>query len=164
MKAPGIAAWKLSALRLPANLKSQLTNRTESSTEEKPTLTIMDTTQAYFLENANAGHIFVIEGTVVNESARPVSFVLLEGKLYYSDNRVAQIQRCFCSNPLRRDQLIKFSTVQIQDRMMNREGDNLSNLRILPKARVPFMLIFYNLPELEGLGDYSFEVISAKLE
>lgn len=135
-----------------------------SRVEEKPTVTILDTTQAYFLENVNAGQIFVIEGEVANESKKPVSFILLEGKLYGTDNRVAQSQRCFCGNPLTRDELTHFSINEIQDRMMNREGKDLSNVHILPGNRVPFILVFHNLPELDALSDYSIEVISAKLD
>jgi len=144
--------------------KPGTSNQAASTAEEKPTVTIMDTTQAYFSENSNAGQIFVIEGEVANESTKPVSFILLEGKLYNTDNRVAQTQRCFCGNPVTREELTKLSITEIQDRMMNREGKNLSNVHILPGNRVPFMLVFHNLPELDALSDYSIEVISAKLD
>ncbi len=139
-------------------------SQTATSVEETPTVTIMDTTQAYFLESANAGQIFVIEGEVANESTRPVSFILLEGKLYNTDNQVAQSQRCFCGNPILKEELTKLSITEIQDKMMNREGRDLSNVHILPGNRVPFMLVFHNLPELDALSDYSIEVISAKLD
>ena len=135
-----------------------------STTEVSPTVTIMDSTQAYFLENVNAGQIFVIEGEVVNESAVPVSFILLEGKLYGADNSVAQSQRCFCGNVLQREQLVQLSITEIQNSMMNREGKDLSNVHLLPGKRVPFMLVFHNLPELDALSDYSIEVISAKTD
>lgn len=144
--------------------KPGMNSQAVSSAEEKPTVTIMDTTQAYFSENSNAGQVFVIEGEVVNESAKPVSFILLEGKIYNTDNKVAQTQRCFCGNPITRDELAKLSITEIQDKMMNREGKNLSNVHILPGKRVPFMLVFHNLPELDALSDYSIEVISAKLD
>ncbi|MDY0040662.1 MAG: zinc-ribbon domain-containing protein [Desulforhabdus sp.] len=132
--------------------------------EEQPSVTILDTTQAYFLENANAGQIFVIEGEIANESTKPVSFILLEGKIYGTDNRVAQSQRCFSGNVLVREELTRLSITEIQNRMMNREGKNLSNVHILPGNRIAFMLVFHNLPELDALSDYSIEVISAKLD
>jgi predicted Zn finger-like uncharacterized protein len=134
------------------------------STEIRPTVTILDSTQAYFLENVNAGQIFVIEGEVANESPVPVSFILLEGKLYGADNRVAQSQRCFCGNVLKREELTQLSITEIQNSMMNREGRELSNVHLLPGKRVPFMLVFHNLPELDALSDYSIEVISAKTD
>jgi len=144
--------------------KSNGNKENASQTEEQPSVTILDTTQAYFLENTNAGQIFVIEGEVANESTKPVSFILLEGKLYGTDNRVAQSQRCFCGNPLTREELTQLSITEIQNRMMNREGKNLTNVHVLPGNRIPFMLVFQNLPELDALSDYSIEVISAKLD
>lgn len=144
--------------------KSNDNKENASPAEEKPSVTILDTTQAYFLENTNAGQIFVIEGEVANESTKPVSFILLEGRLYGTDNRVAQSQRCFCGNPLTREELTQLSITEIQNRMMNREGKDLTNVHILPGNRIPFMLVFHNLPELDALSDYSIEVISAKLD
>jgi predicted Zn finger-like uncharacterized protein len=143
--------------------KSQADRQQASTaTDIRPAVTILDSTQAYFLENVNAGQIFVIEGEVANESTAPVSFILLEGKLYGADNRVAQSQRCFCGNLLKREELAQLSITEIQNAMMNREGKDLSNVHLLPGNRVPFMLVFHNLPELDALSDYSIEVISAK--
>lgn len=131
---------------------------------QQPVVTIMDSTQAYFLENTQAGQIFLVEGEIVNESTRPVSFVLIEGRLYTKGNQVAQSQRCYAGNPMTRDELIKLSMNEIQNRMMNREGKDLSNVHIPVARRIPFLLVFHNLPELDSLSDYSVEVVSAKFE
>jgi len=135
-----------------------------SAEAQQPSVTILDSTQAYFLENSSAGQIFVVEGEVSNESQKPISFILLEGKLYGRDNRVAQSQRCFSGNVMTRDELHKLSITDIQNRMMNREGKELMNVHIAPSKRVPFVLVFQNLPELDALSDYSIEVISAKFD
>ncbi len=132
--------------------------------EPQPTVTIMDSTRAYFLQNPQAGQIFLVEGEVVNESARPVSFVLLEGRLYSKGNQVAQSQRSYAGNFMTREELVKLSMNEIQNRMMNREGKELSNVHIPAGKRIPFLLVFHNLPELDSLSDYSVEVISAKFE
>lgn len=133
---------------------------------EQPTVTILGTSlQAYFLENSHAGgQIFVVEGEVANESNKPVSFILLEGKLYSAKNQVAQSQRCFSGNTMTREELTRLSVTEIQNRMMNREGKNLSNVHVPPAKRIPFMLVFQNLPELGTLSDYSVEVISSKAD
>ncbi|NLI34058.1 MAG: DUF3426 domain-containing protein [Deltaproteobacteria bacterium] len=132
---------------------------------EMPTVTILESTQAYFLENPQAGgQIFVIEGEVSNESGKLVSFVLLEGRLYSVNNQVAQSQRCYAGNVMSRNELTKLSVNEIQNRMMNREGKDLSNVRIPPSRRVPFMLVFHNLPEFGALSDYSVELVSAKTD
>lgn len=145
---------------------SQTSPTTKSPPTEiqQPVVTIMDSTQAYFLENPQAGQIFVVEGEIINESSRPVSFVLLEGRLYNKGNQVAQSQRCYSGNFMARDELVKLGMNDIQNRMMNREGKELSNVHIPVGKRIPFMLVFHNLPEVDRLSDYSVEVISSKFE
>ncbi len=128
------------------------------------TIKVLDTTQAFFLENSHAGQIFVVEGEVENQSARPASFILMEGKLYNTTNRVAISQRCYAGHAMSRDELGRMNITEIQNRMMNREGKSLSNVKIPPGKRVPFMLVFHNLPELKALSDYSVEVVSSKLD
>ncbi|MEN6484313.1 MAG: DUF3426 domain-containing protein [Syntrophobacteraceae bacterium] len=139
-------------------------NLSEKQTLEQPAVTIMDSTRAYFLENAHAGQIFVVEGEVSNESSRPISFILLEGKLYTTNNQIAQTQRCYPGNGMPRNELAQLNVTEIQNRMMHREGKNLTNVNIAPSKRIPFMLVFHNLPEMDALGDYSIEVISAKFD
>jgi len=123
---------------------------------------VLDTTQTFLLENAHAGQIFVVEGEVENQAAKPVSFVLVEGKLFNTTNRVAITQRCYVGNAMSHDELNRLNMTEIQNRMMNREGKNLVNVKIPPGKRVPFVLVFHNLPELKALSDYSVKVISFK--
>ncbi|MFZ2446571.1 MAG: zinc-ribbon domain-containing protein [Syntrophobacteraceae bacterium] len=130
----------------------------------RPTVTIMDTLQAFYLENVHAGQVLVIEGEVLNESSKPVSFVLIEGKLFGGNEKVAQIQRCYSGNTLSRKEISNLKLNEIQDRMMNREGKNLKNVRIPPAAKVPFVLVFHNLPEINSLSNYSIDVISSKFD
>ncbi len=151
-----------SSSQTPAETAPQ--EKTSPAEVEQPSVYILDTTNAYFIENSHAGQIFVVEGEVVNESNKPISFILLEGKLYTRDNRVAQSQRCFSGNIMARNELAQLNVTEIQNRMMNREGKDLVNVQVPPARRVPFMLVFHNLPELDALSDYSIEVISAKAE
>jgi predicted Zn finger-like uncharacterized protein len=129
-----------------------------------PSVSILDSTQAYFLQNSHIGQIFVVEGEVASESPNPVSFILLEGRLYTKNNHIAQSQRCYAGNPLTREDLIRLGVTELQNRMMNREGKDLTNVNIPPSKRIPFLLVFHNLPELDALTDYSIEVVSAKAD
>lgn len=132
--------------------------------QAQPDVNLIDSTQAYFLENAHVGQIFVVEGEVANESSQPVSFILLEGKLFTKNNEVAVSQRCYAGNPMPRAELTKLTITDIQNRMMNREGKDLLNVHIPKAKRVPFVIVFHNLPEIDKLSDYSVEVVSAKME
>lgn len=145
-------------------LGSQSPEKAGSGLPETPVIRVLDSTQAFFLENAHAGQIFVVEGEVENQAAKPVSFIMLEGKLYNTTNRVAITQKCFVGNAMSREELSRLNMTEIQNRMMNREGKGLSNVKIPSGKRVPFMLIFHNLPELKALSDYSVEVVSSKVD
>ena len=151
-------------LALTNYLSSRSPDQTASNLPETPSVKVLENTQAFFLENAHAGQIFVVEGEIENQSAKPVSFILIEGKLYNTTNRVAITQRCYVGNAMTRDELGRLTITEIQNRMMNREGKSLANVKIPPGKRVPFDLVFHNLPELKALSDYSLEVISSKLD
>lgn len=130
----------------------------------KPVVTITDSVQAYYLENMQSGQVLVIEGEVLNESSKPVSFVMIEGKLFDSKDAVSQIQRCYAGNSLTRKEITNLKLSEIQERMMNREGKNLKDVRIPPAGKAPFMLVFHNLPEVSTLSNYSVNVISSKFD
>jgi predicted Zn finger-like uncharacterized protein len=130
----------------------------------QPVVTIMDSVQAYYLENVHSGQVLVIEGEVLNESSKPVSFVMIEGKLFNNNDTVAQIQRCYVGNTLTRKEIANLKLSEIQDRIMYREGKNMKDVRIPPAGKVPFMLVFHNLPEMSTLSNYSVNVISSKFD
>lgn len=127
-------------------------------------VSILQSTQGYFSENNEVGQIFVVEGEVVNESKKGVSFVLIEGRLYTGKEVVAQSQRCYAGNMITRDDLKRLGMSEIQNRMMNREGKDFLNVNIPAGKRVPFMVVFQKLPELDSLQEYRVEVVSAKTD
>jgi predicted Zn finger-like uncharacterized protein len=146
--------------------RSLLTPAAKTSPKEpaQPSVTIMDSVQAYYLENVHSGQVLVIEGEVLNESSKPVSFVMIEGKLFNNNDTAAQVQRCYVGNSLTRKEIANLKIPEIQDKIMYREGKNLKNVRIPPAGKVPFMLIFHNLPEMSTLSNYSVNVISSKFD
>jgi predicted Zn finger-like uncharacterized protein len=131
---------------------------------EKVAVTILESMQAYFLENDHIGQIFVVEGEVRNDSPSSVSFILVEGKLYALGSKIYQNQKAYCGNVMRREDLSKLAVAELQNRMMNREGKDLSNVHIASKAQVPFQVVFHNLPGLNQLSDYSVEVVGAEVD
>ena len=129
-----------------------------------PLVTITDSVQAYYLENVHSGQVLVIEGEVLNESSKPVSFVMIEGKLFDSKDAISQTQRCYAGNTFTRKEVTNLKLNEIEEKMMNREGKNLKNVRIPPAGKAPFMLVFHNLPEISTLSNYSINVISSKFD
>jgi len=67
-------------------------------------------------------------------------------------------------NTLTRKEIANLKLSEIQDRIMYREGKNMKNVKIPPAGKVPFMLVFHNLPEMSTLSNYSVNVISSKFD
>lgn len=154
------ASWKTSA-----NLEGTDHTKIAPKNMEQPTVAMMEATNAYFLENTNGGgQFFVVEGETANESTRPVSFILVEGKLFSKSDQVVQVQRCYCGNAMTRDELARWSLTDIQNQMMNREGRKMLNVNIPPGKHIPFTIVFHNLPDVDSLGNFGLEVISSKFE
>jgi predicted Zn finger-like uncharacterized protein len=131
---------------------------------QKPNITILEPVQAYFLENENIGQIFIVEGAVRNDYTSPVSFVLLEGKLYTTDSKVYQTQKFYCGNVMSREELTRLKVADLQNRMMNREGKDLVNVHIAPQGQVACMVVFHNLPGMHQLSDYSIGVVHVDMD
>jgi predicted Zn finger-like uncharacterized protein len=148
----------------PGGSLNRLTGKSVPAPVPKPVVTITDSVQAYYLENVHSGQVLVIEGEVLNESGKPVSFVMIEGKLFDGKDNTVQIQRCYAGNSFTRKEVTNLKISEIEERMMNREGKNLKNVRIPPAGKAPFMLVFHNLPEISNLSNYSVNVISSKFD
>ncbi len=132
--------------------------------KEIPPVSISQKTEAFFIENVHAGQMLVVQGEVINKGSYPISFVMLEGKVYGPNKKVAISQRFYAGNILTKEELAQLPITEIQARMLHREGDNLSNVHIKPGNKVPFMVVFYNLPPIEELTDYGIEYVNAEVE
>lgn len=130
---------------------------------DKPVVMISDSLKAYYLENTHIGEVLVIEGEVINKSAKPVSFVMVEGKLFNRKDIASLTQRCYAGNPLTRREITHLKLSEIQEKMLNREGQSLKDVRIPPAGEVPFLLVFHDLPEISTLSNYSVNVVSSQL-
>ena len=129
----------------------------------KPDVAVAENLKASYAENAHIGQVLVIEGEVLNKSSRPVSFVMVEGKLFNRKDSVILTQRCYAGNPLTHGEITHLKLSEIQAKMLNREGSNLKDVKIPPAGEVPFLLVFHDLPEISTLSNYSVSVVSSEL-
>ncbi len=109
-----------------------------------------------FVENSKAGKLFVITGKVKNGYATAVSTVKLTGRLFAVNKTPAGNQKVYCGNMISDLELASLELVEINNRLLNRFGDNRSNAKIEPGQFIPFMVVFSNLPE--NLEEFTIEV------
>ena len=109
-----------------------------------------------FVENAKTGQLFVITGRAKNDYSHNRRFIKVAGKLFTKGKGAAETATVFCGNFLTDIELSNFDLAAINKRLMNRYGDNKSNLTIKPGQMIPFMIVFSNLPN--DLNEFSVEV------
>jgi hypothetical protein len=109
-----------------------------------------------FVENAEAGKIFVISGQVRNEYDHPRSNIKITGKLYREGKALVKSATVYCGNMISDSDLQQMDITAIGKRLQNRFGDNRSNIKVKTGKTIPFVIIFPKLPA--NLEEYTVEV------
>ena len=109
-----------------------------------------------FVENTQAGQIFVITGRVKNDYSHNRSFIKITGNIFIKNNVAVKTETVFCGNFLADDELANLDLGAIKTRLMNRMGDKKSNFSVKPGQIIPFMIVFSNMPD--NLEEFSIEV------
>jgi len=99
-----------------------------------------------FVKNTKAGNLFVITGRIKNGYSDDRSFIRVTGKLYTKGKILFQKKTVSCGNALSDIELSNLELAAIKKRLLNRLGDNKSNIRVKPGQELPFMIVFDNLP------------------
>lgn len=117
--------------------------------------------KGYYVENVKyGGFIFVVEGTYLNGFKSPRSFIRLRGNLYDDKGKLLMKQDAYGGNKFAKDDLINLSKENIIREMDYKLGKNLTNSGVQPGASVPFMIVFYNVPE--NLAEFNVEILSSE--
>jgi predicted Zn finger-like uncharacterized protein len=115
---------------------------------------------ARFVDNKDAGRLFVISGKARNEYPDARSFIQITGKLYAQGKRLVSTQAVYCGNMLSPLEISKLPLKTIRSRLENKEGDNKADVGIKPGQERPFMIVFSNLPE--NLEEYTVEATGSQ--
>jgi len=116
---------------------------------------------SFYVYNQEAGQLFVISGTAVNQFSEARSGIAVRGILYDGKGVELRQQTVFCGNPFEKEALNAMPYKTIEENMNNQFGTTFSNLNIAPGKEIPFSIVFRNLPE--NLGEFSVEVVGSKV-
>ncbi len=114
----------------------------------------------FFVDNTEAGQLFVIQGRAVNEFSEARSAIAVKGVLYNKEGKPLLQQTVYSGNMLSEEALSSLPFGKIEESMNNQFGDSLSNLNIAPGKSIPFTIVFRNLPV--GLAEFTAEVTDSK--
>lgn len=113
-----------------------------------------------FADNQHGGQVFVIRGKIRNDYTAKRSFVKVKANIFLKDGKLAQQHDVYCGNILTDNELSSLDRNAIFNRLGRNSGDGQSNVGIVPGKEVPFMALFFDLPE--NLGEFSVEVVASQ--
>jgi predicted Zn finger-like uncharacterized protein len=105
------------------------------------------------------GQIFVMMGTVLNQSKKPRAYIKIRGTLLDPNGKTVKETWAYCGNPIPTEDLLTKDSGEIQKQMRNREGAQGLNKSIAPNASIPFTVVFHGRPE--GVESFGAEVVDA---
>jgi pilus assembly protein FimV len=109
-----------------------------------------------FVDNASVGKLFVVSGKVKNGYTDNRGMITLEGNIFSTGKVPVNSEKVYCGNILSDLELANLEWDKIKERLVNRLGDNRSNVKIEPGKSIPFMVVFSGLPE--DLEEFTIEV------
>lgn len=112
-----------------------------------------------FMQNIRGQTLFIVEGKAKNASTKVQSFLKLKVTLKDTDGRGIAEKEFYAGNIVSDEALRTEPAPQVEERFNNRVGDALANMNIKPQDEVPFMVVFYDIP---NVSSYSIEVISSE--
>lgn len=119
-------------------------------------------TRGYFVDNQQAGQLFVIQGRVRNEFSSPRRWIHLRAKLYTSDGQTAR-QLDFYAGIIISDKQLRSMSLEDLLGLIKKPPSAQEGGRIIPaQQEVSFTVPFGDLPELTKLSDYSVEIVASQ--
>ncbi len=113
-----------------------------------------------FVENQKAGEILVVTGTVTNRYDAPRSYIAVKGNLYDKNGKIIKTSEAYCGHSFDKKALKTMDPKEIRDRLADRKGDKGSNVALKPGARIPYTVVFFDLPD--GMDELAVEVTASK--
>jgi len=112
-----------------------------------------------FIKSDNAGQIYIIKGSVINNYLKPRSFILLKGAILDGQGNPIKQETAYAGNTLTDKQLKENSWDDIIKVMKNQTGMDNNNVNIKQGSAVPFMILFRDLPD--NSNELAVEAISS---
>ena len=114
----------------------------------------------YYINNNEKGKALVVEGVIINNSDVPKGHIQVRLTLYDSTGAGIGTHTAYCGNILTVNELESFSGDQIQVRLDQPTGDEMSNARVDPGKTVKFMMVIFDIPE--NTAGYEVIILNAQ--
>lgn len=113
-----------------------------------------------FIQTNEGKKRFIIQGEVINRYPHPRSHIMVMGSILDSKGRTVRKLRVYAGNTFTEAQLKSLSLGEILKICRNPGGLRGSNINVKPRGRVPFMIVFEDLPD--DMSEFAVEGVSSK--
>lgn len=115
----------------------------------------------FYAKNEKAGILFVIQGTAVNNFAKPKERIKVKAQLFDAQSKVVAENSQLCGNVLSMFQLQVQSKEEIEDGLKSEVGILSNNTFLRPGASTPFMFVFFEQP-VNDIKEFVVKVVDAE--
>ena len=102
--------------------------------------------EQHFVNNWLMGDLRILEGTAVNRAKYSLTRIQVRGKLYDVGGAMIGEKVSFCGNLLTDAELASLTEEEIQKKLSQPLGSNVSHERVKPGGQIPFMIVLSNQP------------------
>lgn len=113
-----------------------------------------------FINNQEAGELFVIRGKATNNFKEPRASIQVKGVIFDQNGKPLLQKTIFCGNPISDQELQTLPFNKLEEMMGNQFGKAQTNMKINSEQAIPFVIAFRDLPK--SLSEFSVNVTSSK--
>ncbi|SHJ76568.1 MJ0042 family finger-like domain-containing protein [Malonomonas rubra DSM 5091] len=113
-----------------------------------------------FINNQEAGELFVIRGAATNNYREPRSSIQVKGIIFDQNGKQLLQKTIFCGNPISDQELQTLPFSKLEEMMRNQFGKAMSNVKVNNKETIPFVIAFRDLPQ--NLSEFSVDIASSE--
>lgn len=128
---------------------------------ERATKMALAGVRGYFRINEKAGRIFVIQGQVDNNHAKPQRAIRVRGRLHDLKGKVVRSEVVYAGVSFTADQLRQLTPDDMKSKLAQPVGPDGSPYVAQPGKSLPFMIIFTDLPG--NLTEFTAEVVGSEV-
>jgi len=116
---------------------------------------------AKFVENSQAGRLFVINGKVRNGYGEPHNQIRLQGKLFTKGKVLIKSEYSYAGEIINDQEIASLPIAEIKQRLNGVSPAGGAAKAVLPGQNVAFMVVFSDLPPADQLDEYAVELVSS---
>lgn len=102
---------------------------------------------------------FVIKGDIVNNYSEPRSFISVKASILDGQGRSVRSQTVYAGNSFTQGELVGRPIEFLEERLNRRGGEEGRNVAVPTGDKVPFMVVFQDLPE--DISEFTVEGVSS---